>query len=309
MGKMVRNGHEYAVRRQPSTVALAERTVMDTSGNNIESTYLKLADFRTRYGFNLDDDDVLIQEQPNAGFHNSLFRGADITSKYTDGSLYTNIANGTFADLYVGDYFKATINGREYTCRIAGFDIYYNNGDTAFTDHHAVIVTDERMYVGDAVTSKMNSSNTTTGGYVGSAMYTTVLPTIDGYLDATFGNHLKSNRELLSKAVGTATSRGYRTATGQASDWGWYTVKSCLMTEVEVYGSLAWTSSGYDVGTGKVQLPLFAIAPEFINPGRFSWWLRSVVSSASFAYVFNLGNASYTGASYSIGVRPRFLIG
>ena len=45
-----------------------------------------------------------------AAFHNSIVRGKDITSYYTDGTLWSRIAgtNGfrPYEDLYLGDYFK-----------------------------------------------------------------------------------------------------------------------------------------------------------------------------------------------------------
>ena len=57
-----------------------------------------------------------------AGWHNSFFRGKDITEYLTDGTLWKRV-NGTdgyelFEDLYVGDYFVK--NSKTY--RIAAFD-------------------------------------------------------------------------------------------------------------------------------------------------------------------------------------------
>ncbi len=39
-----------------------------------------------------------------------------------------------------------------------------------------------------------------------------------------------------------------------------------------------------------------------------TWWLRDVVSSATFAFVHSTGNAYGGGASYAYGVRPAFAI-
>ena len=55
----------------------------------------------------------------------------------------------------------------------------------------------------------------------------------------------------------------------------------------------------------KSQLPLFALEPSRIC-NRVSWWLRDVVSAASFALVNSYGNAHGYGASLSVGVRPAF---
>ena len=56
----------------------------------------------------------------------------------------------------------------------------------------------------------------------------------------------------------------------------------------------------------KTQLALMKMYPRFINPGRYWYWLRDVVSSADFARVDSGGSANYGGASNSAGVRPVF---
>lgn len=59
---------------------------------------------------------------------------------------------------------------------------------------------------------------------------------------------------------------------------------------------------------GKTQLALFTVVPKFIS-NRATFWLRDVVSSAYFAVVLSGGDADYSYASYSVGVRPVFPIG
>jgi hypothetical protein len=96
--------------------------------------------------------------------------------------------------------------------------------------------------------------------------------------------------------------------TGAASGWEWATVELQLMNEVQVYGTTVWSSSTYDVGVDNRQLPVF----KFINPvhhGLNAFWLRSVVSSTSFAFCNAYGYASGTGASYALYVRPLILFG
>lgn len=72
------------------------------------------------------------------------------------------IKAGTFEDIYLGDYWQ--IDGVDYI--VAGFDYWYQCGDTACTTHHVVIIPRNHLY-----TYHMNASNTTEGGYVGSDMY------------------------------------------------------------------------------------------------------------------------------------------
>ena len=288
MASIYKDNVEYPCGGNNSTAYFAQRALSDDMGNKIRDTYMGI--------------------KSGAGYHNSIFVDEDITSLYESGELYTRISNGTFDGLFVGMHFTAQYDGKPVVFRIAGFDIYLNNGDTALTRHHAVIVPDSAL-----CNAQMNASNTTEGAYYGSKMRNeTILGSggVDEKLTATFGSHLLSFRELLSKTMNPdSVSGGYPGYKGASSDWAWYDSKSDLMSEVEVYGSAICGSSFFDVGSAKAQLPLFALAPHLINPGRFLWWLRAVVSSTNFAHVYGYGFANLYYASNSHGVRPRFLIG
>ena len=190
----------------------------------------------------------------NAGFHNSIFRGADVTKYLTDGNLYTRISNGTFEDLYVGDY----IIKNNITWRIAGFDVYYNKGDTAFTKHHAIIVPDTNL-----TTGRMNSTNTTVGGVAESEMYKTTLnDVLSNYITPVFGTHVLEYRQLLTTGINATGYNRFGNNGGCSNAWAWSSRKLDLMNEVQVYGSIVWSSSGYDIGSDNVQLPLFRLAPQ-----------------------------------------------
>lgn len=233
----------------------------------------------------------------NAGSHNGVFRGKDITANVNDGSFYTSIKNGTFKDIYIGDYFTKTVNGTAFVFRVAGLDVYLHRGSAEFTSHHAVIVPD-----GIFGKFQMNSSNTTAGGYVATAMYTNVLPTWAGYLATAFGSNLLTNKELLSNAISGDLPSG----------WDWYDSKVNLMTSEEVVGhggfGMSGHNYGYNIGIAYGQLPLFRLAPEFIC-NREVWWLRNITSAAHFSHVDNDGHLSDADASDTWGLRPRFLLG
>ena len=246
---------------------------------------------------------------PNAGIHNSLFRGKDITDYYTDGTLYTRISSGTFDDLYVGDFIVK--NGVNW--RIAGFDIYYGKGDTALNTHHAVIVPDTilttaQMNETNDTTLKLNTSDVDAQGYPGSKMYNTTLPSVlSTYITPVFGSHVLEYRNLLAHRVNTTLTNRWGNTTGGTSNWAWFTRKLDLMNENQVTGSIEWSSTGYETGSDDVQFPLFRLAPEFVNKQRSWYWLRNVTSASFFAVVGTDG-LSYNGASYSGGVRPCFYI-
>lgn len=234
---------------------------------------------------------------PNAGAHNAVYRGKFLGNTVT-AAQYAAIKAGTFDDLYIGDYW--TIGGVNY--RIAAFDYFLNAGDTECTDHHIVLVPDTCLY--HAV---MNSTNTTTGGYVGSDMYKSKLEQAKSVIKSAFSGHVLSHRVYLTNAV----------SNGAPSAGAWCDSEVDLMTERMAYGNPVyspmtdgqkspWTQME-NCTVEKSQLPLFWHDHSRIC-NRDSWWLRDVVYAYGFAYVTDRGNAYFFDASYSNGVRPYFCI-
>lgn len=229
-----------------------------------------------------------------AGAHNSVYRGANLGTSVTS-AQWAAIQAGTFDDMYIGDYW--VIGGVTY--RIAAFDYYLRAGDTDMTTHHVTLVPDVPMY-----THAMNDTNVTTGGYVGSKMYTSALTQAKNTINTAFGStHVLTHRQYLSNAV----------TNGRPSGGSWYDSTVELMTEQNVYGGKIFGAGndGSSVPTlytvDKSQYPLFAFRPDLIS-NRQTFWLRDVVSAAYFASVGNGGIAGYGGASYVLGVRPAFSI-
>lgn len=244
-------------------------------------------------GLQSDIDAIKNVLADGAGAHNSIYRGKFLGTSVTT-AQYKAISDGTFTDLYIGDYW--TISGVNY--RIAAFDYFLHAGDTECTKHHAVMVPEKNLY-----NAQMNTSNTTAGGYVGSAMYTTNLAQAKTTIKAAFSGHILTHREWLVNAV----------ANGRASNGAWFDSDIELMTEQMVYGNGVFSpvSDGSSVPANyriaKAQLPLFAFDPTMVNT-RQDYWLRDVITAAYFAYVYDYGNANSSYASYSFGVRPAFCI-
>lgn len=228
-----------------------------------------------------------------AGAHNSIYRGKNLGTSVT-AAQWAAIADGSFTDLYIGDYW--VIDGVNW--RIAAFDYYYQTGDTPCITHHVVIVPDTSLY-----NATMNSTNTTTGGYVGSAMYTANLEQAKTTIKSAFSGHVLNHRLYLTNAV----------ANGRASGGTWYDSEVDLMCEQMVYGSGIFypVSDGSNVPANylveKSQLPLFQHEPSRIC-NRNNWWLRDVITASYFAGVSSIGAADYLGASNSRGVRPAFSV-
>lgn len=243
-------------------------------------------------GLQTDIDSVRNVLTDGAAAHNCIYRGKNLGTSVT-AEQYAAISSGKFTDLYIGDYW--VIKGVTY--RIAAFDYYYNCGDTNFTKHHVVIVPDTSLYK-----AQMNTSNVTTGGYTGSAMYKSNLAQAKTTIKAAFGSaHVLTKRELLTNAVNGNTPSG----------WAWFDSDVELMNEVQAYGSVAWGAhdgNGYNVASGDGQFPLFMFDRTKLH-NREDYWLRDVASATAFSVVGTGGRASSGYASLSLGVRPAFCIG
>lgn len=224
-----------------------------------------------------------------------LFRGKNLGTALT-AVQKAAIKDGSFKGMFLGDYWS--IGGRIW--RIVDMDYWYNCGDTAFTSHHLVIMPDEALY-----NAQMNTTNVTTGGYVGSAMYKSNLANAKTIVNAAFQGSVLTHREYLCNAV----------ANGRPSGGAWFDSSIELPNEPMMYGHphFSPTSDGSTVPNiytiSKTQLALFMVCPRFIVNRSYNQWLRDVVSSAYFAVVNGLGAPNYYYASYSSGVRPVFPVG
>lgn len=224
-----------------------------------------------------------------------IFRGKNLGTALT-AVQKAAIKDGSFKGMFLGDYWN--IGGRIW--RIVDMDYWYNCGDTAFTSHHLVIMPDEALY-----NAQMNTTNVTTGGYVGSEMYKKNLENAKTIVNAAFQGSVLTHREYLCNAV----------ANGRPSGGAWFDSSIELPNEPMMYGHLHFnpTSDGSTVPSiytiSKTQLALFVVCPRFIVNRSYNQWLRDVVSSAGFANVNSRGGTDYYAASYSYGVRPVFPVG
>ena len=258
----------------------------------------------------------------NAGSHNSIYRGKDlgtfntsISSAIQSGAFYGTYS-GDVVDVYVGDYFEFSDLAYSYTdensttqnstysgiIRIADLDYFYNSGNSSskISAHHAVAIPDAPMF-----NAAMNATNTTAGGYVSSKMRTVYLKRAEAIFKAAFGaSHILSYNEYLSNAV----------TDGKVSGKTWTSCSVELMNECQLYGHYVYRSdfynnmedsSRYEIGVK--QFNLFRHRPDLVSLGQY-YWLRDVVSAASFADVSGNGLASYNSASNVSGVRPAALI-
>lgn len=227
--------------------------------------------------------------------HKNLYRGKYLGTSVT-AAQKAAIQNGTFKDLYIGDYW--TIGGKDWV--IADMDYFYNIGSTALTKHHLVILPRTPLYL-----HVMNDDYTTTGGYINSKMRKSGLDSAKSTIRAAFGDMVLTHKDIFTNAV----------SNGKPSGGAWVDSDVELMNEIMVYGCPIFAPAcdgsniPYLYTTAKTQLSIFRLNMKFLSDMRSWIWLRDVVSANSFAYVNASGSANYYDADIDGGVLPYFLIG
>lgn len=228
----------------------------------------------------------------------NIFRGKNLGPAVTT-AQYAAIAAGTFEDLFLGDYWEEVVSETSTRkWRIVDINYWIGTGSTRCTTPHLVIMPDKIMY--DA---KMNDTDTTIGGYVGSQMYTANLDQAKQIINSFFGSgHILNHKEILINSV----------TDGYSSGSAWYDSKVELPSEVMVVGSNVFNSQ--KAGTmiphlysiNKTLLSLFKIYPEYIALESKSYWLRDIASGFGYSYISSTNSITYTGSSNALGVRPVF---
>lgn len=226
-------------------------------------------------------------------YRRTIFRGKNLGSVLTD-EQKESITSG-FKGFFIGDYW----NAGNIKYRIADINYWMNSGDIPLYTNHLVIVPD----TGLGETQKMNDTDTTQGGYIGSKIITSNVFTEirEAFLEPIFGENILQHREILVNNV----------KNGRPGGGIWCDSRLELMNEPMVYGSYILTpgSDGsvipYRYTIDKTQLALFNLYPSLISI-RTSYWLRDVVSESFFAMMGKAGDADATVASSSLAVRPVF---
>lgn len=270
-------------------------------------------------------------------WHNSHYRGINLisTGHFADmAALLTAIRAQDWSDIYIGDYVELTFTyeGASRTVKfyVGEIDKFYKVGNASLETHHLVMVTGDL-----GINQVMNDSNTTAGGYVGSKAHTVTLPALYAILNPLFNNAILTHREHLSNTVlsaqtvslslddgnGAVTyscnnfpvySSGDPNTPGCVTAGNWYDCNLVLMSEIEMFGSNRFASSGIDdIMCPEGQIAAFKYNRNLQTLNRtINTWLRNVNSASRFCICHNRGLSSRYDASYTaIRLRPRFLIG
>ena len=231
----------------------------------------------------------------------------DITTDFNNGTFSSNLEK--YAP---GNYIKKTYSNVTYVAVLAHYNYFYNPGRS---DYANINVPHWVAIVLGFTDGQMNSSNTTAGGFSGSAMYTWLNGACKTAITGAFGSsHLIANQRLLSNGTYNASSVTH------GFSWGWTTNAeyACLMSEAQVYGGPIWSDLGFGSGEANRQLRVFQNASFMEVLGRGygqsndnfnskSAWLRDIGAASpgtDFCLADYRGTADYRGASTSRGRFP-----
>lgn len=256
--------------------------------------------------------------------HRNIFRGRNLGGSVTDAQL-ASIQNGTFDDLFVGDYW--VINGIYW--RIVDMDYWLGCGKSTESNdatqasaslrttwHHLVIMPDHPL-AGKELGTK--STGLGKSGYANTPMFTTHLDSlILPKVTAAFGDALKEHSDILSAAQ----------VNGTADNMNWFVRKIDIPSMIQMFGHRIFTAAdavnntdnGLEGDISKTQFSLFRLCPRFIKCVKHDaapldldytyMWLRDSVNNDEYAYIdTNTGFVGSIAANYPLGVRPVFAIG
>lgn len=188
----------------------------------------------------------------------------------------------------VGDSKTVNIGGTNYEVQIIGFnhDDKVSGGKAAYSFQLVDCLNQ---------TQQMNTSNTNTGSWNGSAMRGR-MSTYKSQLPAALRNVIKTVKKK------SGTGGGSSSGTQQTND------DLFLLSEIEIFGTTTYSVAGegtqyewYKAGNTKVKK---------VNGSASYWWERSPRSGSTgaFCYVNSYGTANYYNASNGIGVSFGFCV-
>ena len=228
-------------------------------------------------------------------FSAAISNNSDITNETS--VVYLDYGN-IHRKVNIGDQVTLSLNGTGYAFDIIGFNHDTLTDTAAYGEETATGKAGITFQMHDcfATKYKMNSSNTNSGGWKSSAMRTSTMATMKGYLPDDW--------EAIIKPVNKASG------TGGGSSSGTETVSdSCfLLAEVEIFGSRKYAVAGegtqyayYKAGNSKVKNRIDSAS---------SWWERSPNSrdSGSFCLATGIGTASDATASVGYGTAFGFCV-
>ena len=243
---------------------------------------------------------------PSAVFNRNTFRGKCLGTTITDSQL-TNIRNGSFKDLCIGDYWECDIYGLTRKFRIVDINYWLNTGSgTKCTTNHIVVMPDEpigaHLYMHNTNADIDYCNSNVRNKLLTDTTVNNTRDIISSWLGTKFNDIVLSHKEYLINSV----------SNGLPVTGSWYDSTIELPSEIMMYGTRIYSPGNLNqtvpclYTNSRTQLSLFRLAPQYIQPGNYYFWLRDVVDNTRYAAVSSDGEASWRKVAKETGIRPVF---
>lgn len=219
-----------------------------------------------------------------------IWRGKNLGSVITDEQRNV-IKNGTFDDLYLGDYWHS--NKCNFT--IVDFDYWYD-GNPISSSHHVVVIPTDLVNVDISPWTTNNNE-----AYISSDVRTE----INNHFESDFVNLCFDPEDILMYKTNLSELKTFVLETNKLSEVSYknVTTKYELMNEKMIFGNcVSGLTNSIDFHflsseTDNYQMLAFKLKPKFIMGYMSSSWLRDISGSNSACVFYKNGSVS----SESIG--------
>lgn len=209
--------------------------------------------------------------------------------------------------LKVGD--QKTINGHTYV--IAGLNPMKGTSTPyrVTANHVGLIVIPHTTQAWNASGNTYTGADGRGAGYANSDLHYYLVNTLLPLVQTDLGSaNLIAHSKLLGNAVNQSGYNRMGSASGCTSNYGWVANQYIsALSEVQVYGSVVWSSSGFDTGEACRQLDVFRHYNHTEIFGNEYPWLRDVVSASNAAEARLYGDAGSYDVSYPFYVAALIL--
>lgn len=260
-------------------------------GTADSSTYFIVQKGTTKYRIPANEAIYKIADSVGSrSLRRRLYRGKALGSSVTS-TQFAAIKNGTFVDLFPGDYWS--IGNRIW--RIMDYNYWPD-----VTENHLVIMPDSNVIEN----TKMNDLATNTGGYTSSKLRTETISSALTIVQGAFGDsHLLSHRTLIVTIPNGTSPQG---------TYGYINnTKIEIPDQIMLFGSvLVGNGPNRTCQEALGQFATCAIAP--LISYRTSCWLKECIWETGFAAISSSGQyiEHVSANSATRGIRPVFgLIG
>ena len=270
-----------------------EIKIQDADGNASTA-----ANFDGSENVNLNLPDTILNQRQLDMNYQKIGMARHTRTTFTLANLISAVADQNL-DKYgikVGDYY---VGASGYTYIVAGLNPLKGTHEYTITNNHCgLIVCTHTTHPWNASGNTYTGADNRGAGYANSDLHyylvNTVLPNVKGDLGES---HLYAHQKLLSNAVNTTQYNRFGIDSGGASGWSWYNQYISALTEHQVYGGIAWSSSGFDTGEADQQLEVFKEFKHTDIFGNEYVWLRDVASASYACFADVAGFAALNPAS------------